>query len=539
MHGLKVIIPNISWKISPNSDLNIWNSRWIDGEAPPRVTRFGFAPPSSMCEFKIKDLILPSLKWNNDLINELFPESWGKKIKAIPICPSIKKDYLFWAQSNSGEYTTKNGYAYNLNIFLDKYGKEKDRVRINNMGRKFCKSNLWRLRIPERWKILLWKIITQSLPVGAEFKRRNITTNWSCPFCNSPETLETTAHLFRDCEVTRRLWAGCSLGIRAECNISIPIEDWIINWIKYLDVKDAKGQSSITFISIIWATWHLRCPLHLPDPLFPAVKSSCTGHHPGQLPNHAQCCPVLASWLYSAYSTTALGTNTNTKGDDNDRKTTSLEMPDLPDDSETCVDALENVMRDKGLNLVRPNETCDVVYCYCGIRLHPLSCSTAFRVSDKGEIVGDSRVDSLQRHCLSNSTGTGSHGTRNRLARCSKCLHSLYSLKKSRSGSGNGTRSEGRTEKMRGRDCELMGLTWLLNKDRDAYMSTVTSVMRVLMLNPDSPDPLSCSLSSDGMPLAVDSNEIDGQSSSVALNFSPYLCICLFVPLIMYLSCYF
>ncbi|KAH9607766.1 hypothetical protein KSS87_022415 [Heliosperma pusillum] len=260
MHGLKVIIPNISWKISPNSDLHIWNSRWIDGEAPPRVTRFGFSPPPSMCEFKIKDLILPSLKWNEDLINELFPDSWGEKIKAIPICPSIKKDYLFWAQSNSGEYTTKSGYAYNLNIFLDKYGKEKDGVRINNLGRKFCKSNLWRLRIPERWKILLWKIITQSLPVGAEFKRRNITTNWSCPLCNNSESLETTAHLFRDCEVTRRLWAGCPLGIRAECNISIPVEDWIINWIKYLDVKDAKGQSSISFISIIWATWHLHIP---------------------------------------------------------------------------------------------------------------------------------------------------------------------------------------------------------------------------------------------------------------------------------------
>ncbi|XP_074271626.1 putative GPI-anchored protein At4g28100 [Silene latifolia] len=276
------------------------------------------------------------------------------------------------------------------------------------------------------------------------------------------------------------------------------------------------------------------CPLHLPDPLFPAVKSSCTGQHPGQLPNHAQCCPVLASWLYSAYSTTALRTNSNPNTNDSDnevRKTTSLEMPDLPDDSETCVDALENVMRDKGLNLVKPNETCDVVYCYCGIRLHPLTCSSAFRVDDKGEIVGDSRVDSLERHCLSSGTGT-----KNRLARCSKCLHSLYSLKKSPSGSGNATRSEGRTEKMRGRDCELMGLTWLLNKDRDAYMSTVTSVMRVLMLNPDSPDPLSCSLSSDGLPLAVDSVEIDGQSSSVALHFSLYLYICLFVPLIMYLS---
>ncbi|KAK9714069.1 hypothetical protein RND81_06G069700 [Saponaria officinalis] len=267
------------------------------------------------------------------------------------------------------------------------------------------------------------------------------------------------------------------------------------------------------------------CPVHLPDELYPAVKVSCTPHH-GQL-SRSKCCPVLAAWLYSAYSDTALGMGSR------DSNTTSFEMPLLPDDSETCVDGLENAMRENGLNLVKPNETCDVIYCYCGIRLHPLSCSQAFRVSEKGELVGDARVLKLERDCVSSVN----NGTRHQFARCSKCLDSLYSLKKSGIGSRNATGSEVRTQKMRGRDCDLMGLTWLLNKDRDAYMSTVTEVMRALMLNSDTSDPLSCTLSSDGMPLAVDSTQIDDQSSSIALHFSPYLYMSSFVSLAgMYLS---
>lgn len=86
---------------------------------------------------------------------------------------------------------------------------------------------------------------------------------------------------------------------------------------------------------------------------------------------------------------------------------------------------------------------------------------------------------------------------------------------------------------MRNRDCELMGLTWLLNKDRDAYISTVTSVMRALMLNTEGSDPRSCSLNSNGLPLAVDSAEFDGQSSSVSLQFPLHLYLVSILLLIM------
>ncbi|KAH0855086.1 hypothetical protein HID58_020498 [Brassica napus] len=36
---------------------------------------------------------------------------------------------------------------------------------------------------------------------------------------------------------------------------------------------------------------------------------------------------------------------------------------------------------------------------------------------------------------------------------------------------------------MHNKDCVLMGLTWLLAKNRTAYFPTVTSVLRAVMLN--------------------------------------------------------
>lgn len=73
--------------------------------------------------------------------------------------------------------------------------------------------------------------------------------------------------------------------------------------------------------------------------------------------------------------------------------------------------------------------------------------------------------------------------------------------------------SEDRTARMRSKDCHLMGLTWLLSKNRTAYIHIASNVLRAIMMSPDGSNPQSCTLGSDGLPLAVDSVEVSGFSS--------------------------
>ncbi|XP_031090692.1 uncharacterized GPI-anchored protein At4g28100-like [Ipomoea triloba] len=257
------------------------------------------------------------------------------------------------------------------------------------------------------------------------------------------------------------------------------------------------------------------CPLDLSEELFHGIKSACGSNaYPGQL-HRTRCCPVLAAWLYSAYSRTALRRAATARIP----KTATFDMPVLPDDSETCVDSLEKAMGSRGIELVKPNETCDMVYCYCGIRVHPLSCPQSFTVNPDGKLVGDERVKMLEKNCLGNSPNGFSS-----LAGCSKCLKTLHSLGEVKAR--NTSKSEDRTAKMLSKDCQLMGLTWLLNKNRSAYFHTVSAVLRALMMSTDEGSgPRSCTLNSDGMPLAVDSSQINNQSSSAILQISRYSCI--------------
>ncbi|XWS48258.1 hypothetical protein CRYUN_Cryun13aG0059200 [Craigia yunnanensis] len=274
------------------------------------------------------------------------------------------------------------------------------------------------------------------------------------------------------------------------------------------------------------------CPLELPAELFHSIKSACgTKNYNGltaQL-HRSRCCPVLATWLFAAYSATALGMAGRVVPSVAGR-TPSYDMPLLPDDSETCVDDLGRALRQKGIELAKPNETCDAVYCYCGIRLHPLSCPEAFSVNQKGNLVGHENVERLERNCLSSSTNVNGFPG---LGGCNKCIKSLHLLNKK--NSLNSSKSEERTTKMRNKDCQLMGLTWLLAKNRTAYIRTVSAVLRAIMMSKDGSNPSSCTLNSDGMPLAVDSSEIYDQSSSVTLYLSQHLSLLLISLLLIHL----
>lgn len=62
-----------------------------------------------------------------------------------------------------------------------------------------------------------------------------------------------------------------------------------------------------------------------------------------------------------------------------------------------------------------------------------------------------------------------------------------------------------RTRKMFSRDCQLMGLTWLLARNKTAYIPTVSAVLRAVMYTTSPPHQSKCSPDQENMPLAVDS----------------------------------
>jgi len=237
------------------------------------------------------------------------------------------------------------------------------------------------------------------------------------------------------------------------------------------------------------------CHLDLSDELFGGVKEACGGGR--EVLDRSRCCPVLAAWLYAAHARTALQTAPP--------PVSSADLqPLLPDDSQTCVDSLQSSLKTRGINIPSPNASCDPILCFCGIRLHhiaSLNCPNAFNISTHNNAAAPlAAVRALESNCTSPS-----------YQGCTNCLKALQKVKGSPGKDGHYT---DRTSRMYNKDCELMGLTWLLAKNKTEYIPTVSAVLRALVYSAHPPNQSQCSPDQENMPLAVDSVQLDHSSSA-------------------------
>lgn len=255
------------------------------------------------------------------------------------------------------------------------------------------------------------------------------------------------------------------------------------------------------------------CHLDLSAELFGGVNDAC-----GRNLDRSRCCPVLAAWLFAAHARSALQISAPAPA--------SADLPMMPDDSQKCVNSLQSSLQSRNIYIPQPNATCDAILCFCGIRLHQissLSCPAAFNVSSGNRnATPTAAVKNLERNCR-NSSYSG----------CTRCLGALQKLKggdKNGTGDGNGDRAS----KMLNRDCQLMGLTWLLARNKTAYIPTVSAVLRAIMYSAHPPHESKCSPDQENMPLAVDSLQFGRAESSSSHLPSPSSGILLFaiLPLI-------
>ncbi|XP_008813347.2 uncharacterized GPI-anchored protein At4g28100-like [Phoenix dactylifera] len=261
------------------------------------------------------------------------------------------------------------------------------------------------------------------------------------------------------------------------------------------------GPNTVPAFPVVQAE-NQTCRLDLSDELFGGVSEAC-----GRSLDRSRCCPVLAAWLFAAHARSALEVRpppAATKG--------VADGPLMPDDNQKCVDSLQSSLEQRDIRLPRPNATCDTVLCFCGIRLHQigsLRCPAAFNVSGGGggaarNATPTAAVRELERNCRNAS-----------YAGCTRCLRSLEKLKGHEGGAGD------RAARMFGRDCQLMGLTWLLAKNKTAYIPTVSAVLRAVLYSAHPPSHdgdggYRCSPDQENMPLAVDSLQFQKLDSSTA-----------------------
>lgn len=144
-----------------------------------------------------------------------------------------KDDLLVWQHTNNGIYTVKSGYWL---------GKTPLHGPAHN-----CWEIIWKAGTLPKVKNFLWRACWDFLPTKVTLARRHISTEDSCPLCNSEK--EDIIHALFLCPQVRNLWSKLNPTIRFP-SLPLPFADILSWWFKNLDFT--LFNTSVTFAWLIW-----------------------------------------------------------------------------------------------------------------------------------------------------------------------------------------------------------------------------------------------------------------------------------------------
>ena len=81
------------------------------------------------------------------------------------------------------------------------------------------RGQIWKTRIQERLKMVLWRVAANCLPMRDQRLWYDANANTNCHLCNTGQ--ESTIHLFINCPLARALWFSSQWGISIDnCELS-------------------------------------------------------------------------------------------------------------------------------------------------------------------------------------------------------------------------------------------------------------------------------------------------------------------------------
>ena len=202
-------------------------------------------PPREFSHLTVSDLMLPDRnEWDIGMIQRVLP---FEEQRILAIKPSLTgaPDKLSWPSTETGDYSTKTGYAAVLSSRT-----AEDTVSTEDASYDW-KKNVWKIQTAPKIKLFIWKALHGALPVGEALKARGINTNGQCKRCNLPESID---HLLFHCDFASQVWESAPVSPSIEYSGSIDLRS---NWSSFCSRKNLPPTGISTGALAPWIIWQL------------------------------------------------------------------------------------------------------------------------------------------------------------------------------------------------------------------------------------------------------------------------------------------
>ncbi|XP_056691996.1 uncharacterized protein [Spinacia oleracea] len=261
MRGLRraetMLLQGCAWKIGNGRNVSAGKNNWVLGKVPVFASHILLSDAKS---WKVSHFIQDhhliedhGLQWNASLVRSSFENMDANAILSVELPSSPAPDRLYWTGHKTRNFTIKTGYAF---LQHDDIHYPSFSGIDQNRFIPFFKL-LWALKILPKWKLFIWKLLREGIPVKANLERRGIVLDTTCNFCS--ERCEDAQYIFRFCNFGSRCVESSMLGIFSNFNEDLSLQEWILNYIQLFISLDGKfSDRVITFIATLWALWVTR-----------------------------------------------------------------------------------------------------------------------------------------------------------------------------------------------------------------------------------------------------------------------------------------
>uniref|UniRef100_A0A2N9HCL8 Reverse transcriptase domain-containing protein n=1 Tax=Fagus sylvatica TaxID=28930 RepID=A0A2N9HCL8_FAGSY len=167
----ELLLKGIRWKLGNGKAVHIWNDDWGVSDLHPQAQ-------AREVQWVAELIDSSSGVWDMDVLQEVFDPATAVQIQQVPLANPTGNDSISWKATRSS--STMKQYH------------------------KFWKV-LWKIKVPNKIKIHLWRACMNALPTGLALHRRRVINDPLCPVCGVE--VETPTHALWTCSYAGSVWA--------------------------------------------------------------------------------------------------------------------------------------------------------------------------------------------------------------------------------------------------------------------------------------------------------------------------------------------
>lgn len=173
----------------------------------------------------------------------------AEEILQTKICKEGTRDHRVWKYHPKGKYTVSSGYYHRVRTM-----EKLKSVNSPGTSKSNCDwwESLWKLLIPPKFKIFLWQVAWDILPIEANLAKKHVPTSPSCSLCGF--STATSIHAIFYCPFAKRVWKDLSVYLPKDVSLHCQTLDFL----PFIFHSNTLASKEIT-VAAMWGIWHKRC----------------------------------------------------------------------------------------------------------------------------------------------------------------------------------------------------------------------------------------------------------------------------------------